>query len=220
MPEMRVHFGQMLNKLTSDLLELGSRARGAVARGAQAFVENNPDLANDVISEDYTTNDMRYAIEQECYRLLAMEAPVVGDLRAIVAGLIVSIELERIADHGKKLAKITLRSRDLARPMPMDGLVRMSELAVEMLDRSMEAIARRDPEIAREVIAMDDALDALYKQLFNVTLSYMLEQNRAIGIGTYIIEAAHELERVGDRATNIAERVIYVITGQLADQNV
>ena len=92
-------------------------------------------------------------------------------------------------------------------------------MALAMLDDALSAVAARDPEAAHAVSLKDDAVDALYKQTFNVTLTYMLESTRAISAGMHLIQVAHELERVADRATNIAERVIYVVSGELVDLN-
>ena len=219
-PGIRSHFDRELTHLAERLLELGSRARQNVALGAKAFVENDVDLAREVIGADASINTLRYEIEEECYVLLAVEQPVAGDLRAIVAGLVMANEFERIGDHGKKLARICIRTAADPRPIPQEGIERMTELVLDMLDRVMGALARRDVAEARAVCQADDQVDAHYKQLFNVTLSYMLENPRAIAAGTYHIQVAHELERVGDRSTNVAERLVYAVTGELVDLNV
>lgn len=216
---IRSHFDRELMRLAERLLELGSRARQNVALGARAFVENDVTLAHEVVSADTSINQLRYEIEEECYVLLAVEQPVAGDLRAIVAALVIANEFERIGDHGKKLARICVRTANDPRPIPLEGIERIVELVLDMLDRVMGALAGRDAAVARAVCASDDQVDAHYKQLFNVTLSYMLENPRAIAAGTYLIQVAHELERVGDRATNVAERLIYAVTGELIDLN-
>jgi len=216
---IRSHFDRELARLAEQMLELGSRARRAVADGVQAFARNDVDLAREVISADAPINQLRYQIEEACYQLLAMEQPVAGDLRTIVAALVICNELERIGDHGKKLARICLRSGSDIRPMPSDDIVRMGEVVLLMFDRMLAAMAHRDAAEARAVCQVDDQVDAHYKQLFNVTLSYMLENPRMIGAGTYRIQAAHELERVGDRVTNVGERLVYAVTGELTDLN-
>jgi phosphate transport system protein len=106
------------------------------------------------------------------------------------------------------------------RPIPMADIQRMGEMALAMLDRALRAYATRDSAEADAICKADDQVDALYRQTFNVILSYMLENPRLIGAGTHLIQVAHELERVGDRATNVAERVIYSATGELVDLNV
>jgi phosphate transport system protein len=216
---LRIHFDRELIDLRESVLLLGSRARQAVTAGVRAFVTNDIEAAAEVISLDQAINDLRFQIEERCYALLAREQPVAGDMRAIVSALTIVSELERIADHGKKIARICQRSASEPRPIPMVGIQQMAEVALAMLDGAMTALAMRDSTEARAVSAKDDAADALYKQTFNVALTYMLESTRAIAAGTQLIQAAHELERVADRATNIAERVIYAVEGELVELN-
>lgn len=216
---IRSRFDQELAQLAEMLLDLGSRARAEVARGVQAYVANDIELAREVIAADATVNRLCSDIEQLCYQLLAMEQPVARDLRLVVAGLIIATEFERMGDHGKKMARICLRTAQDPRSLPVDDIVRLSEVALVMFDRVLLALANRDVAEARAVCQEDDKVDALYKQLFNVKLSYMLEDPRTIGAGTYHIQVGHELERVGDRVTNVAERLVYAVTGELLDLN-
>lgn len=216
---VRIHFDQALAHLNEEVLELGSRVRRAAAASLQSFLEKDDELAAEVIAGDTLTNELRYRIEKRCYALLATEQPVASDLRTIVAVLSIAGELERVGDHGKRIAWLGRRMPPEGRLVPTDGLSQMSQAALAMLDRSLQAFSRRDPVLAREVCAADDHVDALHRQTFNITLSYMLENSRAIGPGTHVIQVAHELERIADRATNIAERVIYIETGELVELN-
>ncbi len=216
---LRAHFDLELARLNESVLEMGSRARQAVAASVRALLDSDLDLAAEVIAGDMVIDDARRRIEKQCYTLLVMEQPVAGDMRNIVAAMTVASELERVGDHGKRIAKLQQRQQGLPDSLPMGGIDRMCELAVRMLDRALQAWAARDVVAAKQICKEDDELDALYKQTFNVTLSYMLENTRAIGPGTYLIQVAHELERVGDRATNIAERTIYAQTGELIELN-
>lgn len=219
-PLLRTHFDQVLGQLNDSVLDLGSRARQAVAAGLQAMLEDDNDLASEVVAGDVTINELRYRIEKQCYALLAMEQPVAHDMRAIVGAISIANELERIADHGKRIARICQRTAHDHGLVPLNDIQRMGEAALAMVDRSLQALAQRDVAAAKAVCAADDQVDAMYKQAFNVALSYMLENARAIGAGTYAIQVGHELERVADRATNIAERVIYMETGELIELNV
>jgi phosphate transport system protein len=216
---VRGHFDRELADLKEALLLLGSRARQAVAASMRAFVKNDVDASAEIIAGDQAINDLRYSIEQRCYALLVKEQPVAGDMRAIVTGLTIASELERIGDHGKRIARICQRTASEPRPIPMTGLLQMNDIALAMLDDALRAVAARDLIIAHAICAEDDKVDALYKQTFNVTLSYMLESTRAIAAGAHLIQVAHELERVADRATNIAERVIYAVKGELVELN-
>jgi len=216
---VRARFDEQLSQLTENVLRLGSLAREAVRRGVQALVAGDAELAREVIGSDMAINALRYEVEQECYFLLATEQPVARDMRVIVSALIVSSDLERIGDHGKKIAQAYLRMLENPRPIPVTNIERMAAMALAMLDRALGVYATQDLEEARAVCNADDEVDAFYKQTFNVILSYMLENSRLIGSGTHLLQAAHELERVADRSTNVAERVIYSVTGELQDLN-
>jgi phosphate transport system protein len=218
-PLLRSHFDQELAALTASVLDMGSRARQAVAASIRALEDNDLDLAAEVVAGDIAIDEARHRIEKQCYALLVMEQPVAGDMRNIVAALTVAGELERVGDHGKRIAKLQQRQPMVVDSLPFTGIAQMCELSLKLLDHSLQAYAARDVEAARQICKDDDDIDHLYKQTFNVTLSYMLENTRAIGPGTYLIQVAHELERVGDRATNIAERTIYAQTGELIELN-
>jgi phosphate transport system protein len=217
---VRTRFERELARLEESVLELGSLARQAVTRGLSVLTDGDADLAREVIAGDVSLNQLRYAIEADCYALLVTEQPVAGDMRIIVAALTIVNDLERIGDHGKKIARIYLRMLDDPRPIPLGDVPRLGQMALAMLDRALRALADRDAAEARAVCQADDQVDALYKQTFNVVLSYMLENPRLIGAGTHLLQIAHELERVGDHATNVAERVIYTVTGELIELNV
>jgi|WetSurMetagenome_2_1015567.scaffolds.fasta_scaffold404746_2 phosphate transport system protein len=216
---VRARFDEQLSGLTEDVLRLGSLAREAVRRGVQALVEGDDELAREVIGSDSAINSLRYEVERECSFLLATEQPVAGDMRVIVSALIVSSDLERIGDHGKKIAQAYLRMLENPRPIPVMNIERMAAMALALADRALAVYASQDIEEARAICNADDDVDAFYKQTFNVILSYMLENSRLIGPGTHLLQVAHELERVADRATNVAERVIYSVTGELQDLN-
>lgn len=216
---LRTRFDQELAKLNESILDLGSRARQAVSASLRALVDTDSDLAAEIIAGDLSINDLRFRVEKACYGLLVMEQPVAGDMRRIVAALIISNELERIGDHGKRIARFIQRMNNEPRVIPLTNILNMGDLALALVDRALQVYAQQDVAAAQQLCQDDDELDHLYKQTFNVTLSYMLEAPKNIGAGTYLIQVAHELERVGDRATNIAERVIYAKTGELSDLN-
>ena len=215
----RAHFAQQLQRLDEMVLELGALARTALVRAMTALIEGDQELAREVIAADAQINALRLDIEQECYRLLATEQPVAGDMRAIVAALTVVGDLERIGDHAKKIARTYLRIMENPRPIPAADVQRLADIAVAMLESAMRAYGTRDLPVAEAVCADDDRADALYKQIFDATLAFMLEDPQQIGVGTHLLQIAHELERSADRATNIAERVIYAATGALLDLN-
>jgi phosphate transport system protein len=208
-----------LARLNDSVLDMGSRTRQMVGAAVRALMDNDLDLAAEVVAGDIAIDEMRHRIEKQCYTLLVVEQPVAGDMRNIVAAMTIASELERVGDHAKRIAKLQQRQNIVPTSIPMGGIDRMCELALNLLDRALKAYAGRDVAAAQQVCKDDDEIDALYKQTFNVTLSYMLENTKSIGPGTYLIQVAHELERAGDRATNIAERTIYAETGELMELN-
>jgi phosphate transport system protein len=216
---VRARFDEQLSRLTQDVLRLGSLAREAVRRGVEALVSGDAELAREVVASDEAINTLRLEVEQECSFLLATEQPVAGDMRVIVSALVVSSDLERIGDHGKKIAQAYLRMLENPRPIPMMNIERMAAMALAMVDRALAVYVSQDIDEARAICNADDGVDAFYKQTFNVILSYMIENARLIGPGTHLLQVAHELERVADRSTNVAERVIYSVTGELQDLN-
>ena len=216
---LRTHFDKQLAQLLEDTLRLGCLAHREVAGAMKALVDRDVDLAREVIAADGEINRLRYDIETQCYALLATEQPVARDLRRIAAALTIASDLERVGDHGKRIARIFLRMQQGSQPIPLGDLPLISDLALDMLDRALRALGESNVAEAEAVCRADDRVDALYKQAFNVVLSYMLENQRLIDAGTQLLQIAHELERVGDRATNVAERVIYSATGELVDLN-
>ena len=220
MKPLRVDFRQELSVLTEAVQELGRAAQSEVEQALTALLHDDRELARSVIDEDAATNQMRFEIERACYDLHATEGPVASDLRTIVAALSVTTDLERIADHGKKIAKTALCMPGMPLPKSAKDIERLGQLSLVMVGRALHALAERDLGEAHLVCQADDEVDGLYRQTFNVLLTGMLEDSRTVGAGTYLIQAAHELERVGDRATNIAERVIYTVTGDLVELNV
>lgn len=215
----RAHFTRALANLQELVLELGSRARRAVADGLTALINGDVELAREVIAADVDINRLRYDIEFECYSLLVTEQPVASDMRTIVAALILVGELERIADHGKKIAGTYLRMVQDPRPIALGEVPALGDLSLAMLDQALRAFANRDVAAAEAICRADDQADAQYKRVFNAIVKQMAEDPQCIGAGTHLIGIAHELERVADRATNVAERVIYTVTGELIDLN-
>lgn len=216
----RSHFDKALAQLHEDVLQLGSRARRAVANGLNVLLDRDVDLAREVIAEDVNINRLRYDIEFDCYSLLVTEQPVASDMRAIVAALTVVGDLERIADHGKKLARITLRMLEDPSAVDLGEVPLLGEQSLAMLDRALRAFATNDVAEAEAVCRADDQADAQYKRIFNAIVNQMIEDPRRISACTHLLQAAHELERVADRATNVAERVIYTVTGELIELNI
>ncbi len=217
--QVRARFEQQLAELNEQLLSLGGLARAAISEALRAYVTGDAGVAREIIAGDSQINDLRYEIEFLCHFLIATEQPVAGDLRTIVAALILSGELERIGDHGKKIAKTSLRASAESLPLDTTRVEQLGNMSLQLLDRALRAYGRVDVEEADSICRADDQVDAFYKYTFNEIIAAMIENPKLISAGTHQIQIAHELERVADRATNIAERIIYAVSGELFDRN-
>jgi phosphate transport system protein len=206
-----------LEDVRSDILRMGSQVESAIERSVQALKERDVELAQQIINDDEAINELRYAIEEKCLELIATQQPAAGDLRMTIAATHIAVELERMADHAEGTAEIVKRMYDAPLLKPLIDLPIMAHIAKEMTHAALDAFVAHDADAAQQVAARDDELDALYQQIFRELLTYMLEDPRNISRATYLLWVAHNLERIGDRVTNVCERVVFMTTGKLED---
>jgi phosphate transport system protein len=145
---------------------------------------------------------------------------VASDLREIIATLSIVRDLERIGDYAEGIGKIVLLHGDESLVKPLTDIPAMAQKAVDMLQRSLDAFVKRDAQSAREVCAEDDEVDRLYDHVYHDLLGLMIRDPSVITRATYLIWAAHNVERIADRATNISESVVYLVTGIATELNV
>ena len=172
-----------------------------------------------VVQDDDIIVRKRFDLEEWCIDLIATQLPLAGDLRILITTLHISVELERIGDYAKGIAKISILMGDEPPLKPLVDIPRMAEKATDMLRRSLDSFVNRDVVAVPAVCTDDDEVDALYDQVCRELLTYMMADPGAIRRATYLLWIAHDLERIADRATNIAERVIYMATGKLSSAN-
>lgn len=225
----RVDFDRNLRELLGELILLGNLVERSVLKAVDALKNRDLETARTVIKEDDVIDRKRFELEEQCIYLMATQQPLATDLRAIITVLHVSVELERIGDYAEGIAKISLLMGDEPPLKPLVDIPRMANQSIDMMHRGMESLTRavemdEDEEaiktIARQVCDDDDEVDALYDQVYRELLIFMLQDPKAIQRATYLLWVAHNLERIADRATNIAERVIFLITGELIEVNV
>ena len=216
----RATFDRQLQELQDDALMLGSMVVKAIERSVDALKRRDAELARQVIADDLQVNAKRWQIEETAIRLIATQQPMAGDLRTIASVMHVATDLERMGDHAEGIAKITLMHGDQPLLKPLIDIPRMADVAVRMLLRSLDALIRRDAEAARAIAAEDDEVDALYDQVYRELLTFMIEDPQSIQRATWLLWAAHNLERIADRATNVCERVVYLVTGTMEEINV
>ena len=211
----RSDFDRHLRLLEDDILMLGSMVEKAIASSLDALQRRDFDAAQEVIDGDDHVDNKRFEIEEKCINLIATQQPLATDLRVIIALLHITQELERMGDYAEGVAKIGIRMGDEPPLKPLIDIPRMAEKSASMLRRSLDALVNRDVVAAQVVLNDDDEVDALYEQVYRELLTYMIEDPHTIRRATYLIWVAHDLERIADRATNIAERVIFLVTGRL-----
>ncbi len=209
----RTIFEQELTTLQDDLLVMGSMVEKAIVKAMDALRNRDMQAAREVISDDDIVDNKLVDIEDQCVHIIATQTPVARDLRYIVAVLHIITELERMADYAEGISKISLMMGDEPPLKPLIDIPRMADKTVDMLRMSLDAVVGRDIVLAHQVLDDDDVVDALYDQVFRELLTYMIEDPRNIKRATYLVWVAHDLERVADRATNIAEQVLFLVTG-------
>ncbi len=216
---MRVNFEKQLREVRARILELGSLAERAVAQAVDALTKRDLTLAQAVINGDIDINRLRYLIEEEITTIMATQQPTARDLRELVTALAITSELERIADHAKGIGRLVTRLNTLPMPPDLAGIPAMADDVRRMLRTSLDTYAEQDVAAAERVAQVDYEIDKRYLNIFQ-NLSDFMESGKAEQLGgTYLLWVAHNLERVGDRATNIAERVIFAATGRLVELN-
>ncbi len=213
----RKAFEHALAELQESVVTLGAMADQATAQAVKALTERDFEMSRILIQQDRQIDERRYAIEAEALMLIATQGPIASDMRLLAASIFIANELERIADYAKGIAKVNLRIGDEPLMKPLVDIPRMSEIARDMVRRSLDAYVQRDEKLARAIIPDDDQVDALYDQVYAELMTFILQDPQKIRQANRLLQAAHNLERAADRATNICERVIYCVTGQLLD---
>ena len=210
---LRSDFERDLSSLQADLGEMATHVEQATRRALNALENQDLELAQHIIDEDDHIDRLQDALENKCVTLMATQQPTAIDLRALMSAVHIGVELERMGDYAEGIAKICLRIGEQPLLKPLIDIPRMADLALTMLSESLESHASRDEWQARKVCRDDDAVDDLYDQIYRELLTYMLQDPRNIERATYLLWVAHDLERIADRATNIAERVMWLVSG-------
>jgi phosphate transport system protein len=217
--QTRATLDRDLNAVQDDLLRMGGLLDAAIAKSLEALAKRDQDLARQIIADDAHVNALRFHIEEACLALIATQQPAARDLRAVLAAMIIVSELERMGDYAAGIAKTVLRMGDEPLLKPLIDMPRMADECRAMLRRALDAYVAHDADMARAVAAQDDVIDNLYNQIFRELLSFIVEDPHTTTRALYLLFAAHNLERIGDRAVNISERVIFMTSGELKELN-
>lgn len=216
----REAYHRALKELEGEMMEMGGTVIKAVRDSIEALEKRDFEKSREIIKNDRLINRKRFDIEERCILLMATQQPMAGDLRILTAILNIITDLERIGDHAEGNAKINLLIGDAPLVKPLIDIPRMVEAASNMLEECLKAFVDRDVEKAKKIGGMDDVVDALYEQIYRELLLMMIEDPKKIQGATYLIWVAHNMERIADRATNIAERIVFMVTGKMEEMNV
>ena len=216
---LRATYDREFNQVVDNILKLGNQVELAIASSLKSLQERDQALAQQVISDDEQINQLRFEIEEACLVLIATQQPTAGDLRTVIAAMNIVVDLERMADHAAGIAKTVIRMGDEPLLKPLIDIPRMAQLAREMLRAALDAFITRDAEKARETAALDEDIDHLYRAIFDELVEIMAHKPESVERATYLLWCAHNLERIGDRVTNISERVIFMTTGDMRELN-
>lgn len=217
---LRAALDRGLMKIEEDLLRLREMIDIALTRSLKSLADRDQVLAHQIINEDENINEMRYKIEEECLALIATQQPTASDLRMIMAIMSVVADMERMGDYAAGISKTVLKMGDEPLLKPLIDIPKMVELARVMLREIVQALLDQDVPRARAIAERDDEMDDLYQAIFDELVEIMADKPESVHRATYLLWCAHNLERIGDRVTNIAERVVFVSTGDFKDLNI
>lgn len=213
-------FDRDLEMIEGLIMKMGGQVEEAIAQATEALVEGDADLAAKVRAGDKGIDAMEQQVSEEAARVIALRQPIATDLRTVLTVFRIAAALERVGDYAKNMAK---RSEIIMDMQPVDGasksLRRMSRAVQVMLKDVLDAYVQRDAELAADVRARDEEVDQMYNGLFREYLTHMMEDPRNITPCMHLHFMAKNIERMGDLVTGIAEQVIYLVTGEMPDED-
>ncbi|MFD1251341.1 MULTISPECIES: phosphate signaling complex protein PhoU [Devosia] len=208
-------YNEELATLAQAIAEMGGQVEVAIENGTRALLKLDRELADVTIIADQRIDDMQRKIDDMAVSMIARRQPMASDLRSIITAIHVANDLERIGDMAKQLARRSLKLEGInLQPTFYNGVKNMTALVLRQVKDALDAYANREAKEAVEVCNRDDEVDAMHTSLFRELLTYMLEDPRNITTCTHLLFCAKNLERIGDHATNIAERAYYLATGK------
>ena len=212
---VRADFDRNLKLLQEELLLLGGLVEKSIVDAIEALKTRDIELSHKVVSQDDIIDQKTNQIEEKAIDLIATQQPIAIDLRTLMSVIHISVELERMGDYAEGIGKIGVMMGNAPPVKPLVDIPKMATKSSDMLKRSLDALVKRDPALARQVCEDDDEVDNLYDVIYKDLIALMIDDPTTIQRATYLMWVAHDLERIADRATNIAERVIFLVTGQL-----
>jgi phosphate transport system protein len=210
---MRAKFERQLAQLNAALIEMGTLVEKAIADAIKALVGKDTELAKQVIAFDDEIDNKEHEIESLCLKLLLQQQPVASDLRLVSAAMKMITDLERIGDHASDISELTLLLSEYSYRKNLEHVSQMAEVTAKMIKDSIEAFVKKDLKLANKVIEYDDNVDALFIEVRDDVLQLIQEDVKNGDKAIDLLMIAKYLERIGDHATNVAEWVIFSLTG-------
>jgi phosphate transport system protein len=213
----RETFERHLQQVQDEVLVLGSMVEQSVLDAVDALRRRDLIAAQTIYANDQRVNEKRYAIENEVLTLIATQQPMARDLRLLAAILEINTELERMGDYAKGICRVNTLLGNQTPIVPLTDFQRMAELGLDMLHRALGAFVARDADTARAIPHEDDQVDELYNQIYRDLIQKTLANPAITDHANHLMWAAHNLERLADRVTNICERIVFVVTGEMRE---
>lgn len=211
----REYMDNLLEQLMDDVLILESMVRQAINDGVTSLMTKDKKLAKQTIKNDQKINQKRFEIENEVLITIATQQPMATDLRVLASILEIITELERMGDYAKGIAKITKLTRHHEILPPLENLIPMANLTSEMLQAAIKAFVEGDAETARAIPTRDDEIDEYFNKIYKGLVKYMIKDPESIKLANHLQWAAHNIERMADRVSNICERTLFIQTGSI-----
>ncbi len=216
---VRESFQEQLKLLRDTVVELGRQVETAIDSAMTAFKDKNLDLAEKVVMDDEIIDKLSLEVEKKCTTLLALQQPMARDLRLISTAMRMHVDLERMGDYACNISKTVLTLGGEPFITSIDDMLHMADLAREMVRKNLDAYIKLDRELALKTAKMDHEIDHLFGKVFQELMTLMTENPGNIKQSTYLSHIVKYLERIGDRATNLSESIIYMITGDRYELN-
>lgn len=215
----REHFDNQILEVKNKVLRMGLLVEDIISLSVTALKNQDIEMANRVCSEDDKIDDIELEIEQQCMMMLVLQQPLAKDLRTIATALKIITDLERMGDNAVNIAKITLEIGKEPLIKPLIDIPKMAHISQNMVKLSLKAFVNEDIELAEEVALMDEEVDDLYKAIIDEILNIITDNKNSAKQGTKLLFIGRYLERIADHTTNICERIIYMVTGELKEIN-
>lgn len=215
----RKSFDQDIQEVKDEVLVLGSMVEQSILDSVAALKKRDVEASRAIIQMDQRINEKRFDIEHRVMILIATQQPMAHDLRLLASILEIAGELERMGDYAKGIATINIRMGSEPLLKPLIDIPRMAQKGVDMLHGALTAFVQEDAEAAQKIPAEDDEVDNLYLQVYRELMTYVMADPKTIERANWLLWVAHNLERVADRVTNICERTIFIVTGEVKEIN-